>query len=206
MQIQSALTTSPTPALATTTLASASPTPASSSIPPASCRFLPRYQGKKLDDIDLINSIDRLGVKLSSTLTLVDSLQEQFTDQDSNSYNRSTRPARATRSQWLGTDLVVTSTPEGRSARPRPRPRNFVNMVSSDQVSVHTTQSDRHSSSGSSTVSNRATHTMILHHESNGDEERLHPQIPTFPPRHGVMINVVSQDEDPPTRGKTDQQ
>jgi hypothetical protein len=47
---------------------------------------------------------------------------------------------------------------------------------------------------------------MILHHESNGDEERLHPQIPTFPPRHGAMINVVSQDEDPPAGGETDQQ
>jgi hypothetical protein len=76
MQIQSASTTSPTPASATTTLAPASPTPASSSTTPATCHFLPRYQGKKLDNTDLINSIDRLDVKLSSTLTLVNSLQE----------------------------------------------------------------------------------------------------------------------------------
>jgi hypothetical protein len=82
MQIQSASTTSPTPASSSTT--------------PATGRFLPRYQGKKLDNTDLVNSIDRLGGKLSSTLTLVDSLQEQFTEQDSNGYNRSTRPARST--------------------------------------------------------------------------------------------------------------
>jgi hypothetical protein len=99
MQIQSASTTSPTPASVMTTLAPASLTPASSSTTPATGQFLPHYQGKKLDNTDLINSIDRLGGKLSSTLTLVDSLQEQFTEQDSNGYNRSTRPARATHFQ-----------------------------------------------------------------------------------------------------------
>jgi hypothetical protein len=105
-----------------TTLALALPAPAPSLTTPATHRLLPCYQGRKLDNTDLIDSIDRLGGKLSFTLALVDSLQEQFTEQNSNGYNRSTRPARATRFQWLGTDLVVTSTPEGRSARPRPRP------------------------------------------------------------------------------------
>jgi hypothetical protein len=50
---------------------------------------------------------------------------------------------------------------------------------------------------------------MVLHHVSNGDEERLYPlgfpRILAFPLRHGAMINVVSQDEDPPARGETDQ-
>jgi hypothetical protein len=51
---------------------------------------------------------------------------------------------------------------------------------------------------------------MVLHHVSSGDKEMLHPlgfpRIPAFPPRRGAMINVVSQDEDPPARGETDQQ
>jgi hypothetical protein len=51
---------------------------------------------------------------------------------------------------------------------------------------------------------------MVLHHVSNSDEEMLYPlgfpQIPAFPPRSGTMINVVSQDEDPPVGGETDQQ
>jgi hypothetical protein len=124
-----------------TTLALAPPAPAPSLTTPTTHRLLPRYQGRKLNNTDLIDSIDQLGGKLSFTLALVDSLQEQFTEQNSNGYNRSTRPARATCFQRLGTDLVVTSTPEGRSARPRPRPRprNFVNMVGSDQLSIHTT-------------------------------------------------------------------
>jgi hypothetical protein len=51
---------------------------------------------------------------------------------------------------------------------------------------------------------------MVLHHVSSGDEEMLHPpgfpRILAFPPRRGAMINMVSQDEDPPAGGKTDQQ
>jgi hypothetical protein len=120
VQIRSASTTSPTPASTTTTLALASLAPVPSSTTPAAHRLLPRYQGRTLDSTDLIDSIDQLSGKLSLTLSLVDSLQEQFTRQSSNDYNRSTRPARATHFQWLGTDLVVTSTPEGCSAQPRP--------------------------------------------------------------------------------------
>jgi hypothetical protein len=37
-------------------------------------RLLPRYQGRKLDSTDLIDSIDQIGGKLSLTLSLVDSL------------------------------------------------------------------------------------------------------------------------------------
>jgi hypothetical protein len=118
VQIRSASTTSPTPASTTTMLALASLAPALSSTTLAPHRLLPCYKGRKLDSIDLIDSIDQLSGKLSLTLSLVDSLQEQFTGQSSNDYNRSTRPAQATRFQRLGTDLVVTSTPEGRSARP----------------------------------------------------------------------------------------
>jgi hypothetical protein len=120
VQIRSASTTSPTPASTTTTLAPAPPTPAPSSTMPATHQLLSRYQGRKLDNIDLIDSIDRLRGKLSFTLALVDSLQEQLTKQNSNGYNRSTRPTRATHFQWLGTDLVVTSTPKGRFTRPQP--------------------------------------------------------------------------------------
>jgi hypothetical protein len=73
-----------------TTLAPAPPAPAPSQTMPTTHRLLPRYQGRKLDSTDLIDSIDQLGGKLSFTLALVDSLQEQFTDQNSNGYNRST--------------------------------------------------------------------------------------------------------------------
>jgi hypothetical protein len=90
VRIRYASTTSPTPASTMTTLVLAPPAPAPSSTTPATHRLLPRYQGRKLDSTDLIDSIDQLGGKLSLTLSLVDSLQEQFTGQDSNDYNRST--------------------------------------------------------------------------------------------------------------------
>jgi hypothetical protein len=74
VQIRSASTTSPTPASTMTTLASALLAPVPSSTTPAPHRLLPRYQGRKLDSTDLIDSIDQLGGKLSLTLSLVDSL------------------------------------------------------------------------------------------------------------------------------------
>jgi hypothetical protein len=80
VQIQSASTTSPTPASTTTMLAPASLAPAPSPTTLATHGLLPRYLGRKLDNTDLIDSIDQLGGKLSFTLALVDSLQEQFTD------------------------------------------------------------------------------------------------------------------------------
>jgi hypothetical protein len=58
VQIQSASTTFLTPASTTTTLAPASLAPALSSTTSAPHRLLPRYQGRKLDSTDLIDSID----------------------------------------------------------------------------------------------------------------------------------------------------
>ena len=100
----------------------------------------------------MLDSIDRVGTKLAETLALVDSIQNQPTEQVTTTHNRSTRPARASRPARLSTDLVVTSTPEGRSIRCWPAPatglrlseyeasmenhqvqpyglRNFINMV-----------------------------------------------------------------------------
>jgi hypothetical protein len=63
----------------TTTLAPALLAPAPSSTTPVAHQLLPRYQRRKLDSTDLIDSIDQLGGKLLFTLSLVNSLQEQFT-------------------------------------------------------------------------------------------------------------------------------
>jgi hypothetical protein len=83
-------------------------------------------------------------------------------------------------------------------------------MVGSDQVSIHTTQTDSRLSPGSTTASDENTQTMVLHHVSSSDKEMLlppgFPRILAFPARRGAMINVVSQDEDPPAGGETDQQ
>ena len=81
---------------------------------------LPRYGGKQIDDTDLLDSIDRVGIKLAETLALVSTIQSQPNEQVTAPHNRSIRPARASRPARLGTDLVVVSTPEGRSARRQP--------------------------------------------------------------------------------------
>jgi hypothetical protein len=42
-------------------------------------RSLPRYQGRHLNNSDLIESIDRVTVGMAETLTLVDSIRDQST-------------------------------------------------------------------------------------------------------------------------------
>ena len=106
--------------LAPTTVHLAPTTPTSSSATPTTRRPLPRYKGKQIDNTDLLSSIDRVGTKLAETLALVSTIQSQPNEQVTAPHNRSTRPARTSRPARLGTDLVVISTPEGRSAHRRP--------------------------------------------------------------------------------------
>jgi hypothetical protein len=44
-------------------------------------RPVPRYKGRVIDNTDLIEAIDQVSHKLSQTPTLVDSIQNQSTEQ-----------------------------------------------------------------------------------------------------------------------------
>ena len=78
--------------------------------------------------------------------------------------------------------------------------------------SVHTVQEDG-SSSPSGVASNASVHTELQHHGNEGVEYDLDipdhalgfPQFPSFPPRRGDLINVVSNDK-PPTVGEIEQE
>ena len=108
-RIQSASTTaSSASTMAPTTVDLAPTTPASLSAMLTIRPSLPRYKGRQIDNTDLLDSIDRVGTKLAETLALVDSIQNQPTEQVTTTHNRSTRPAQASRPARLGTDLVVT--------------------------------------------------------------------------------------------------
>jgi hypothetical protein len=85
-------------------------------------RSLPRYKGRVIDNTDLIEAIDQVSHKLSQTLTLVDLIQNQSTEQVPPNHNRSTQPVWARRPTWLDIDLVVSATPKGRTVRVRPVP------------------------------------------------------------------------------------
>jgi hypothetical protein len=78
--------------------------------------------------------------------------------------------------------------------------------------SIHTVQ-EGDSSSSFGIASNASVHTELQHHDDEGIEYDLDipdralgfPQFPSFPPRRGDLINVVSNDE-PPTVGETEQE
>jgi hypothetical protein len=61
---------------------------------PSTRRLLPRYQGRRLDNTDLIESIDWVTTGLAETLTLVDSLRNRSAEDSYGPICRS-RPARA---------------------------------------------------------------------------------------------------------------
>jgi hypothetical protein len=66
--------------MAPVTLAMATTTPATSLTTLTTHRPLSHYKGRIIDNTDLIEAIDQVGHKLSQTLTLVDSIQNQSTE------------------------------------------------------------------------------------------------------------------------------
>jgi hypothetical protein len=76
--------------MALITLATAPTTPVMALITPITRRSLPRYKGRMIDNTDLIEAIDQVGHKLSQTLTLVDLIPNQSTEQVLLHHNRST--------------------------------------------------------------------------------------------------------------------
>jgi hypothetical protein len=61
-------------------LATVPTTPATAPTTPTTRRPLPCYKGRVIDNTDLIEAIDQVSHKLSQTLTLVDSIQNQSTE------------------------------------------------------------------------------------------------------------------------------
>jgi hypothetical protein len=57
---------------------------------PTTRRPLPHYNGRVIDNTDLIEAIEQVSHKLSQTLTLVDSIQNQSAEQVLLNHNRST--------------------------------------------------------------------------------------------------------------------
>jgi hypothetical protein len=76
--------------MALTNLATAPTTPATALTTPTARRPLLRYKLRVIDNTDLIEAIDQVGHKLSQTLTLGDSIQNQSTEQVLLHHNRST--------------------------------------------------------------------------------------------------------------------
>ena len=88
----------------------------------------------------------------------------------------------------------------------------MVQIEEYQEGSVHTVQ-EGGSSSSSGIASNGSVHTELQHRDNEEVEYDLDipdhspglPRFPSFPPRRGVLINVVSNDE-PPAVGETEQE
>jgi hypothetical protein len=75
-EVMEAMQPPPAPTESTSTMADSISAPVLGSSSLTTCRPLPRYQGRRLDNTDLIESIDRVTMGLAKTLTLVDSIRD----------------------------------------------------------------------------------------------------------------------------------
>jgi hypothetical protein len=79
IKVMEAVQAPPAPTESTPALVDSSPGLLSGSSSLATCRPLPRYRGRRLDNSDLIESIDQVTAGLAKTLTLLESIRDQST-------------------------------------------------------------------------------------------------------------------------------
>jgi hypothetical protein len=103
--------------VAPTTSTMITPAPTTSPTTPTTHPPLPRYDGRRIDNSDLLKDIDRADHKLSKAFDLVNSILAQTTKSTPSDRHGSTWPTRVTTHERLGTDLTIMATPEGRTAQ-----------------------------------------------------------------------------------------
>jgi len=89
--------------------------PTTTTTTPTTRPLLPPYKGKRVDNFDLLEAIDRANHRLLEVSDLVDSISDQTARASALNFFDSRRPTRATMHERLGTSLTITATPEGRT-------------------------------------------------------------------------------------------
>jgi hypothetical protein len=119
-KIVEAVRDSPAPIKSTPALAD----PNLGSSVPAAHRLLPCHQGRQLDNSDLVKSIDWVTEGLAKTLTLVEAIRDQPTEDGYNPIHHywAERPAWASRQRRQDSYLVITAIPGERMIHYRPVP------------------------------------------------------------------------------------
>ena len=92
-------------------------TPTAATVTPRARPPLPRYKGKRVDNLDLLEAINRADHKLIEHSSLVESISCQPDRAPVSNFFDSHRPTRATTHERLGTSLTVTATPKGRTVK-----------------------------------------------------------------------------------------
>ena len=91
--------------------------PTTQMLAPSTRPPLPRYKGKKIDGSDLLRALDRADSKLLEASQLVDGISRQPDQAAPTDFFNSYRPTRVITHEQLGTSLMITSIPSGRSVK-----------------------------------------------------------------------------------------
>jgi hypothetical protein len=101
-------------------------TPTTSLTTSTTCCLLPYYKEKQINNTDLLEATDRVDLKLSEALTLVDSISNQSIESASTGHHGSTQPTCITQRERLDIDLTIIATLEGRIIHTRTVPRSDI--------------------------------------------------------------------------------
>jgi len=112
-------------------------TPTPRARPPLRC-----YKAKRVDNLDLLQALDRADHKLHEASNLVDSISRKPDQAATSNFFDSRRPTRVTTHERLETSLMITSTTTGRTVKLKTTSpdQNFPHGLSNaaDQFSRHT--------------------------------------------------------------------
>ena len=78
---------------------------------------LPRYNGKRVNNTDLLEALDRSDHKLLEASNLVDSIARKPDQASASNFFDSHRPTHVTTHERLGTSLTITTTTVGRTVK-----------------------------------------------------------------------------------------
>jgi hypothetical protein len=153
--------------------------------------------GRTIDNTDLIEAIDQVSLKLSETLTMVDSVQNQSTEQVQLHHNRSTRSVRTRRPTRFDIDLVVTATPQGHMVCLRPIPTPGLRL-SEYQVLTEDCQAFPYGlKNAASEYAYRTPHLFVSPMERDHVTDLYFLDIPRPPPGNAVnMVDIREHNED----------
>ena len=78
---------------------------------------LPHYKGKRVDNLDLLEALDRSDHKLLEASNMVDSISRKPDQAPTSNFFNSHRPTRVTTHERLGTSLLIIATTAGRNVK-----------------------------------------------------------------------------------------
>jgi hypothetical protein len=170
------------------------PTTAPTPLTPA----IRRWTRRSINNDDLIESIDRVTNGLTETLSLMESILDQsatgneFPALQDHQVAASERPARAHQQRRPDSDLVITATLGGRTARRRPLPVTGLRLADYEARTENLPKPHPFGLESVGSAYQNAIHHLFIDHVERSHVSDLYAIDPANPDQPAPMINMVA--------------